>query len=159
MRIETLPAPGYLSNGITLRREAAKAISVIEIVAGRTPGGKTTNAKTLSDFFTACVTALSALYDVTAPTMAGATGTAVSPTSITLVFAENMDTSVLPASTAFTVNNGGVVSSIVWTNATTLTITGTGFAAADVVTYTKPATNMIRDLPGNQMATGNNTVV
>lgn len=162
MRIENLPSPGLLSNGIRLRTEAAKAISAVEIVAGRTPGGKTQAAKQLYDFFAAGVTALTNLFDVTAATMAGATGVAASATKITLDFVgTDMDESIVPAAAAFAVNNGGVVSSVAWGtagDAGKLVLTGTGFAAADVVTYTQPTTNALRDYAGNLVASGNNTV-
>jgi hypothetical protein len=159
MRVETLLSPGILSNGFLLRREAAKAISAIEITARVTPGGKTRAAAALSAFFTDCASKLSTLTDATAPTMAGSTATVASATSISLAFAEVMDQSVIPAASAFTVNNGGTVSSLAWASSTVLTITGTGYAAGDTVTYTKPETNGLRDLAGNQVATGSKVSV
>ena len=38
MRVETLPSPGLLSNGIRIRIEAAKAISSVEINNAKIPG-------------------------------------------------------------------------------------------------------------------------
>jgi hypothetical protein len=144
--------------GHKLRREAAAAISFVEIVAARTPGGKTRAAASLATFFTACATALDNLKDSTAPTMAGINpAVAASATQINLTFAETMDTSVTPAPTAFTVNNGGTVSAVAWVSGV-LRLTGTGYAAADVVTYTRPATNFLRDRAGNAVASGTKTV-
>jgi hypothetical protein len=158
MRDSTLPSPGVISSGHMLRREAAKAISFVEIVAARTPGNKTRAAGALQTFFTACATALDTLVDVTAPTMAAIDpAVATSATQINLTFAETMDTSVTPAAAAFAVDNGGVVTTVAWV-AGVLRLTGTGFAAADVVTYTKPATNFLRDLAGNAVATGTKAV-
>lgn len=158
MRDSTLPSPGVISSGHMLRREAAKAISFVEIVAARTPGGKTRAAGALQTFFTACATALNSLVDVTAPTMAGISpAVATSSTQINLTFAEAMDTSVTPAITDFAVNNGGTVSAVAWV-AGVLRLTGTGYAAADVVTYTKPATNFLRDRAGNAVASGTKAV-
>ncbi len=158
MRESTLPSPGIISSGFQLRREAAKAISFTEIVAARTPGGKTRAAATLATFFTACATALDNLKDSTAPTMAGISpATATSSTQINLTFAEPMDTSVTPAPADFAVNNGGTVSAVAWVSGV-LRLTGTGYAAADVVTYTKPTTNFLRDRAGNAVASGTKTV-
>lgn len=161
MKISDLLSPGFLSNGIKLRTEAAKAIGSVQVGAMRTPGGKTTNAKTLADFFTDCASKLSELYDVTAPTMAGATGVAASATKITLTFAETMDQGVVPLAADFAVNNGGTVSSVAWGSggdAGKLVLTGTGYAAGDTVTYTKPTVNALRDVAGNQVATGTRVV-
>lgn len=149
MRESTLPSPGVISSGWQLRREAAKAISFVEIVAARTPGGKTRAAGALSTFFTACATALSGLVDVTAPGFTDAT--VDSSTTITLEFDEDMDTSVTPAAAAFAVDNAGTVSSVAWVSGN-LVLTGTGYTSGDEVTYTKPATNFIRDVAGNAMA-------
>jgi hypothetical protein len=149
MKINDLPSPGLLSNGIKLRIEAAKAIGSVEVTCMRTPGGKTTSAKTLSDFFTACATALASLYDVTVATF---TGVATSATQINLTFSESMDTGVTPAAAAFAIS-GDTITAVAWTSATNLRLTGTGFAAAESLVYTKPATNAIRDRAGNQTAT------
>jgi hypothetical protein len=158
MRESTLPSPGVISMGHKLRREAASAISFIEIVAARTPGGKTRAAASLATFFTACATALDDLKDATAPTMAAIDpAVATSATQINLTFAEAMDTSVTPAAAAFSVNNGGTVTTVAWVSGV-LRLTGTGYAAADVVTYTKPATNFLRDLAGNAVASGTKAV-
>ena len=162
MRIENLVSPGRLANGIKLQTELAKAISSVEVTAMRTPGGKTQAAKQLSDCLASGVTALSGLFDVTAPTMAGiTTAVASSATTIKLTFAEAMDTSVAPLPADLAVNNGGTVSGVAWGSggdAGKLILTGTGYAAGDTVTYTKPAVNALRDLAGNQVATGTKVV-
>jgi hypothetical protein len=72
-----------------------------------------------------------------------------------------MDTGVLPLAADFAVNNGGTVSGVAWGtagDAGKLILTGTGYAAGDTVTYTKPAVNALRDLAGNQVATGTKVV-
>lgn len=152
MRVETLLSPGKLSNGINLRNAAARAISSVEISAGRTPGGKTIAAKELYDFFADAATKLSTLYDVTVPTF---TGVVNSATEIELTFSEAMDTGVVPAAAAFGIP-GDTVDSVAWgagPQLGKLVLTGTGFAAAESLTYTKPATNWLRDLAGNAAAT------
>lgn len=59
MRVETLPSPGLLSNGIRIRIEAAKAISSVEISAGiPANAGKTSTATELKAFFDACSAAV-----------------------------------------------------------------------------------------------------
>lgn len=66
MRVETLPSPGLLSNGIRIRIEAAKAISAVEINAGiPANGGYAANAQQLKDFFDACSAAVAPLIDPT----------------------------------------------------------------------------------------------
>lgn len=160
MKIIDLPAPGRLANGIKLRIEAVKAISSIE-VAART-GVKPSTAATLQAFFTAAATALDDLVDSTTPTMAAATGVAVSAVKVTLDFVgTDMDESVVPAAAAFALNNGGTVTGVSWGSggdAGKLVLVTTGAAAADVLTYTKPATNALRDKTGNQIASGTNTL-
>jgi len=158
MRIETLLSPGLLTNGLRLRTEAARAISSCEIVAGRSVGGKTQQAATLAAFFTDCAAALSTLADLVVPTWAGAVATATSATQINVVFAEAMDQTVVPAISAFAIS-GDTITAVAWTSATNLRITGTGFAAAESLAYTKPASNYIRDAAGNALATGTKTLV
>ena len=159
MRVETLPSPGTLAQGFLLRRTAAQAISACEITARATPGGKIRTAATLSAFFTACAAALADITDATAPLISATTTTRTSATTYTMVFTENMDTSVLPATSTITIPSR-TVTALAWTNATTLTITvASGAVAGDVVTYTAPATNGLRDVPGNLVATGSKTSV
>ena len=148
MRQETLPSPGLLSNGIRLRIEAAKAISSVEITAGRTPGGKTSAAAGLQAFFTACASALSALADVTAPTVS--TRVRNSATQATITFSEALAESVVPAAAAFTLSAGTVTAVAV--SGTTVVLTGTSIGSGATVTYTAPATNFLRDRAGNAVA-------
>lgn len=162
MRITGLPSPGLMTDGIKLRTVASKAISQAEVTAKHTPGGKTRSAKTLSDFFSACVTALAGIYDVTVVAFSGTTSaTASSATTIKVVFAEAMDTTVVPAAAAFAIS-GDTVTAVAWGTAGDvgkLILTGTGFASGESLVYTKPATNALRDLAGNQMATGTKVTV
>lgn len=150
MRIETLPSPGVLSNGIKLRVEAAKAIGAVETTAMRTPGGKTSSAGKLAAFFTACAASLSALYEVVAPTIS--TRVATSATKVTLTFSEPMDQLVAPAVDAFT-SAGNTITGFAWISPTVAEVTGTGFAATENFTYTQPLVNGLRDLAGNLVAT------
>lgn len=153
MRLTTLLTPGALPNAINLRLEAAKAISTCEVVAGRTPGGRTRNAGQLAAFFTDCATKAAAVADETAPTIA--TRVAVSATSLRITFSEPMDTTVAPLPAAFT-SSGNTVTAVAWGSggdAGNLMLTGTGFAAGDSITYTQPAVNALRDRAGNLVAT------
>lgn len=149
MRIETLLSPGQLTNSIVLRREASKAISFVEIVAGRTAGGKVPTAATLAAFFTDCASKLSALHEEVVPTVSSRTAT--SATQINIVYSENMDQTVVPPLSAFTVS-GDTITAAAWTSATNLRLTGTGFAAAESLVYTAPAVSYVRDLAGNKVA-------
>lgn len=149
MRIETLLSPGAISQGLQLRTVAAKAISSIEIVAGRTPGGKTSSAAQLAAFFTDCASKVSPLGDATAPTVTTRVRTAANTATVT--FNETLDTTVVPPTSAFvftparTVTNVAVVGS-------TVVVTATGTIVGDTIAYTKPATNGLRDRAGNQVA-------
>lgn len=159
MRIETLLSPGLLSNGILLRREASKAISGVEITAGRTPGGKTDGATKLAAFFTDCASKLSTLVDTVIADFSHVTSaTATSATQINIIFPASMDQSVTPAAAAFALS-GDTITGVAWTSATNLRLTGTGFAAAESLVYTEPATNGIRDLAGLLVASAAKTLV
>jgi hypothetical protein len=150
MKVNDLLSPGLLANGIKLRVEAAKAISHVQIVAGRTLGGKYPGAATLSAFFTDCASQLSALIDAVLPELS--TQTATSSVLVTLVFSEDMDQTVTPAVSSMAISGGAEITSMAWASATTLELTGTGFAAAQTFDYTAPATSYLRDLAGNAVA-------
>lgn len=159
MRDTTLPSPGpAASMGHNLRRLSAAAISQVEIVCGKTLGGKTAGAAQLQTFFTACATALNAFVDVVAPLWANAVATATSSTQINIVFDEPMDQTTVPLPAAFAIT-GDTITAVAWTSSTNLRLTGTGFAAAETLNYTKPAINYIRDLAGNALATGTKVLV
>jgi hypothetical protein len=151
MRDTTLPSPGpAASMGHNLRRHAAAAISSVEIVCGKTTGGKTAGAAQLQTFFTACATALNSFVDVAVPTVSSRV--AASATQCNFTFNEAMDQTVLPPLSAFT-SSGNTITAREWISATVLRLTGTGFAAGENMTYTRPATNYLRDLAGNAVAT------
>lgn len=106
MRVETLPSPGFLSNGIRIRIEAAKAISAIEINAGiPANGGISKNADALFDFFAACSAAISAFRDVTVPVIAARSVSPSQPSVIVLTYSEGLNkaNTPLPADFAVTV--------------------------------------------------------
>lgn len=149
MKNTGLPYPGQLSNGIKLRYEAAKAITGVEVTASRTPGGKTIAAQTLQTFFTACATALNALVDAVAPTVS--TRTRTNSTTATVVFNEPLDQSVVPALSSITIG-ARVLSGVTVNGSGQLVVTGVAITAGDVITYTRPAVNGLRDRAGNQVA-------
>lgn len=160
MRDTSIVSPGLLSNGFLLRREAAKAISAIEMQAARTPGGKTQAAAKLSAFFTDCVSKLSTLIEAVLATVSTRVRTNSTTATITMTEALQPSTSV-PLS-CFTIG-ARVLSGVVVTGST-IVITGVAITAADVVTYTPPALTPsagnptgqslgVRDLAGNLVAT------
>ena len=146
MRVSELPSPGFLSNAIRLRSEAAKAISTIQIQTARSGGSGSANARTLRDFFEACYDTMTDNFgDIPAITTAVAT----SATTLKLSFTGGvtMDTTVKPAASAFT-SAGNTITAVAWGtggDAGKLILTGTGFAATDSLVYTKPAANFLRD--------------
>lgn len=139
MRVATLPSPGLLSNGVRIRIEAAKAISAVEINAGRN-AGKARNAKDLKDFFDACSSAIASFVETTVPTFVSAAITALDPKRITLVFSEGLEAAHVPLPAAFAV--GGQVKTV--HNVTVdgpfvhLDFTSAFVAGAVTVAYTQP---------------------
>lgn len=156
MRIETLPSPGLLSNAIDLRAAAARAISNIEIAAGRN-AGITSGANALHTFFTACATAVASLRDLVAPTVL----TRVAPAGqniLTITHSEGLDRDYIPAVTAFTIA-GAPANSItrVEISGARLILTGAvNFVpGTHTVAYTKPtgpSALPLRDPAGNEVA-------
>lgn len=149
MRIETLLSPGVLANGFKLRQEAAKAISAVELAAGRTPGGKVNTAAALGAFFTDCASKVSGLADAAAPTPVSAVEAA---DVVTITFNEPLDESVVPALTDFVFTPAREVTDVEVSGSTVL-VTATGVIPTDSLTYTQPAVNALRDRAGNQVAT------
>lgn len=162
MRVSTLPSPGLLSMGIKLRTEAAKAISAVEISAGRGHAGaaKSPHAFQLSAFFTACAAALSTFVETTAPVIAARSIAAADPKRIVLTYGEGLDKTKVPAIGDFSIT--GQVKAV-----TKVTIDGpfvyldvaTDFIAGAVsVAYTQ-GTVKLQDASGNFAASFTATAV
>lgn len=162
MRVETLPSPGLLSNGLRIRIEAAKAISSIEINAGiPVNAGKASGAYHLKTFFDACSSSLTSFLDVTEPTL---TGTAIAPSSpsrLTLAYSEGLSKKNVPAVSAFAIT--GQTRTI-----TKVTIDGpyvyldvsVPFVAGSVsIAYTQPGTANLQDHSANLAASFTATAV
>ena len=157
MRVETLPSPGLLSNGIRIRIEAAKAISSVEINAGiPVNAGKASSAKPLSDFFTACAAALSTFLDVTAPTVAARSATPTATKRIVLTHSEGLSIKNVPDLTDFvvtgqvrTVEKVTIDGPFVYVDVTVALAAG-----AVSIAYTQSATvsKRLQDESGNQVA-------
>lgn len=153
MRVTSLPSPGAYSNSQTLRTDAAKAISFVEIAAAKSAGGVTNSANKLHTFFSACVTAVASLRDVTAPTFVSAVIQAATPTKLTITFSEDIDPTIIPAGTAFVSSPAKTFSKVEVSNRTvTLTATTAFAAGATTIAYTQPGTNNLRDIGGNLLA-------
>lgn len=156
MRVETLPSPGLLSNGIRIRIEAAKAISAAEINANiPANGGVSSTATVLHTFFTACATAVASLRDLVVPTVAARTAADPLKSRIVLTMSEGLNPKFVPAGSAFAVT-------VQARTVTKVTIDGpyvyldlnTPLAAGAVsVAYTQPgSTTNLRDMAGNLVA-------
>ena len=157
MRVETLPSPGLLSNGIRIRIEAAKAISAVEINAGiPVNGGKSKAADPLHDFFTACATAINNLRDTVAPTIVARSVAENDPNTIVLTYSEGLDKGKIPAVTAFavTVQARTVTRVVVDGPFVRLTLNEPLVAGAVSVAYTQPAgaDTRLQDYSDNQAA-------
>ena len=156
MRVSELPSPGFLSNAIRLRSEAAKAISTIQIQNARSGAGSA-NAAKLTEFFVACADATTS-NDIGAPVILAAVAT--SSTTLKLSFEFPMDTTVKPAASAFT-STGNTITAVAWGaggDVGKLILTGTGFAATESLVYTKPAVNYLRNTVGTPVATATKAI-
>jgi len=158
MRIETLPSPGSLSQGIQLRNVAAQAISAVEINAAIPGGGgKSSYAKSLADFFTACATAVTGFVDAVVPTVTARTIAANEANTVRLKIDKGLDPRFVPDASAFAMTTPTKVVSKVAIDGPFLVITVTvPYTAADTdvkVAYTQPgATSNARDFSGNLLA-------
>ena len=91
--------------------------------------------------------------DVTAPTASSPVVANATPTTITVNASEMLNTSFVPAASAFAV--GGHAVSAVAVQGLTFTLTVDAFVngeAARTLSYTQPGTNQLRDIAGNLMA-------
>jgi hypothetical protein len=154
MRDTNLVSPGVLSNGFQLRREAAKAISTVEILASKTPGGKTAQAARLSAFFTSCLSALAGFVDTVAETVSSRVRTAANTATVTFTGALDPSTSVPLTAFVVQATGGGAIrpTTAVVVTGSTIVVTATGAIATDVITYTAPATLYVRDAAQNKIA-------
>lgn len=156
MRVSTLPSAGLISNGNRLRIEAAKAISAIEIVGGRSgAGGKHSSAKTMADFFTACGAAIASFVEAVAPTPASRNLVPSASKRITILFSEGLDRKFVPAPAAFVLTGQVQVPSSVTVEGPFVYLDfPVAFTNAAVnVAYTQPgAGSNLRDLSGNLVA-------
>lgn len=153
MKLDALPSPGFIGSGLGLQREAIKAISYVEVVAGL-KGGKTEQAKTLTTFFTACNAAVAAYIDAVLPTFTSAVIALATPTKLTITYSEGLDPTIVPAVGAFTSSPARTFSKVEISGRTViLTATVAYVAGATTVTYTAPGTNALRDTSGNLLAT------
>ena len=161
MRVETLPSPGLLSNGIRVRIEAAKAISAVEITAGLS-GGKTSTANALKGFFDACSTAVAGFVDTVVPTLVSAYIGLSNPKRIVLTFSEGLDEFSVPVTTAFaTGTQVKTISKItIEENRVYVDVTAAFVAGAVTIAYTKPGSGaVVQDDAGNDLASFTATAV
>lgn len=157
MRVETLPSPGLLSNGIRIRIEAAKAISAVEINAGiPANAGKASNAFQLKAFFDACSAAIAGFVDVVVPTVVTRIISASFPKRITITFSEGLDAEYVPDLTNFVVT--GQVRTVdkvtIDGPSVHVDVTAAFVAGAVNIAYTQSATTSkrLQDASGNQVA-------
>jgi hypothetical protein len=153
MRVATLPSPGLLSNGVRIRIEAAKAISAVEINAGR-GGGKARNAYDLKTFFDTCSAAVAGFVETVLPTAVSRAITASNPSRIVITCSEGLAPEHVPAPSAFAVTGQVRTVTAVALDGPFIYLTvDTPFVAGAVsVAYTQPATNKLRDESHNLLA-------
>lgn len=153
MRLETLPSPGMLSMGIRLRTEASKAISSVEIFAGRN-GGTSGAATQLHVFFTACATAIAALRDLAAPTVVSRTG-ATGVSRVTITTNEALDPRIIPPLTSFVTAPARTITNITIDGFKVhVDYDGAALVSTNTIAYTQPGgLNKLQDAGGNLLAT------
>lgn len=164
MRVDKLPSAGLLSNGTRIRIEAAKAISAVEVNAGiAANAGKSSNAKGLSDFFTACAAAVSTFIETVVPVIASRSIAASNPSRIVLTYGEGLDKTHVPDTTDFviagqvrTVTKVTIDGPFVYLDVSAPFITG-----AVTVAYTQSVTasKRLQDISGNFAASFTATAV
>lgn len=155
MRVETLPSPGMLSQGIRLRNIAAQAISSVEINAGiSVNGGKSSNAKPLADFFTACAESLGTMLDVIVPVIAAGSIAPSNPSELVLTYDEGLDARKVPDVGDFVIGyQVRTVTKVAIDGPFVLLTVNAPFTAGTVsVAYTQSATvsKRLQDISGNQ---------
>lgn len=152
MRESQLPSSGLTSvHGPRIRRDVANAISNLQIVASRMPGGVTRQANQLHVFFTAAAAAVAGLRDLVVPTVSTRVRTAVN--TVVVTFNEDMDQKFVGTLAAFVFSPARTVTAVAWSGPRTLVITATGAIAGDTLAYTQPgSTTNLRDLAGNLVA-------
>lgn len=157
MRTDTLPSPGFLSNGIRIRIEAAKAISAIEINAGiPVNAGKSSNAFQFKTFLDACNAAIVSFLDVVAPTLVSQSIIGAQPDTIAIAFSEGLDPKKTPLPGVFTI--GGQTRTIASVTISGpfvyIKVTVPFVAGAVTVSYTQAGNAIdLQDFSGNKAAT------
>lgn len=153
MRDTSLPSPGVLSNGFLIRREAAKAISAVEIASRHTAGGKVASANKLHAFFTACAAAVAGMRDTTVPTVVSRLAAAATATVIRVKFSEGIDKTYIPAASAFVFSPAKTIASMEVQGGTLVITTTAPVANGNTLAYTKPGSGAtLRDAAGNEVA-------
>lgn len=153
MKLDALPSPGFIPSGQRLQAELTKAISYVEVVGGLR-GGKTEQAKSLDTFLVAARAAVADYIDVTLPTFVSAAIDAETPKVLTITLSESLDPTVVSAGAAFTASPSKSWAKVEVIGERVVLTATTAFAAgATTIAYTKPGTNALRDLSGNQLAT------
>jgi hypothetical protein len=153
MKLTSLISPGMLANAGKLRIEAATALSRAQLISLQSPGGKSKAAKDLKSFFDAMSGLCAPFVETTVPTVVSRVRT--SSTVATVTFSEVLaggDKSI-PSASAFALTGGAAITSVRVSGATVI-LEGTGIAATQTLTYTKPTTGAkLVDLSGNEVAT------
>lgn len=154
MKYDALPSPGFIGSGLELQKQCVKAISYVEVMADL-KGGKTEQAKSLTTFFTACNAAIAGFIDTVLPTFVSAVvNRAAAPKTLTITLSEGLDTTIVPAASAFTLSQGGPVTAVTIIGKSIVLTSTTAFTASAItVAYTQPGTNAARDTSGNLLAT------
>jgi len=138
MRVSELKSPGNLSMGVALRKEAAKAISAIQMAQARGATGSASTVGNLLSFFHDCAQKVAA-YAI--PSSAVVENDA--PDEVVLTFPAPVSTTAAPAAARFSVE-GQTIDSVAFDDGDlviTLTAPLTAEDGSPAVTYTPNGTN------------------
>lgn len=138
MRVSELKSPGNLSMGVALRKEAAKAISAIQMAQARGATGSASTVGRLLSFFHDCAQKVAAYAIPSSAVVEDA-----APTKVVITFPAAVNTTAAPAAARFAIAGKTISSTAFVSGKLELTLSA-ALTDEDVglsVTYTPNGTN------------------
>lgn len=138
MRVSELKSPGNLSMGVALRKEAAKAISAIQMAQARGATGSASTVGNLLSFFYDCAQKIAAYAIPSSAVVENA-----APTKVVITFPATMNTANAPAADRFAIAGKTISSTAFVAGKLELTLSA-ALTSEDVglsVVYTPNGTN------------------
>ena len=138
MRVSELKSPGNLSMGVALRKEAAKAISAIQMAQARGATGSASTVGNLLSFFHDCAQKVAAYAIPSSAVVEDA-----APTKVVITFPAAVSTTAAPAASRFAITGKTISSTAFSAGKLELTLSAplTDEDVGLTVTYTPNGTN------------------